>query len=97
MNETLETMWKPSPQAMANTVGDEVVILHLGKSTYFGLDRVGALIWEGLDAGKTPEALRDAILDEFDIDVETATRDVAAFLLHLEEHDLIERQARAAQ
>ena len=91
MSDVLDIPWKPSKAAVSNTVGDEVVILHLGNSTYFGLDPVGAMIWSGLEAGKSPSAICDDILAEFDIDLETAKRDLAAFLLHLEENQLAER------
>jgi hypothetical protein len=55
-----------SPNAVARQVGDETVILHLGSGTYFGLDAVGARIWELIGKGKSLNEICDAVLDEYD-------------------------------
>jgi len=83
----LETRWQISGDAVDNAVGDEVVILHLTNGTYFGLDAVGALLWRGLKAGETPLMVRDRILDAYDVDQETAEKDLAKFM-----HELIDGQ-----
>jgi len=38
-------------QVMARTVGDETVILDLASGTYYGLDPVGARIWQLMSEG----------------------------------------------
>ena len=51
------------PEVMARTVGDETVILDLTSGTYFGLDPVGARIWQLLTEGKSLSAVCDAMLE----------------------------------
>ncbi|MBK8640060.1 MAG: PqqD family protein [Chromatiaceae bacterium] len=63
------------PQVMARTVGDETVILDLASGTYFGLDPVGARIWELMGEGKTLAEIRDLMLDEYDVSREELERD----------------------
>jgi hypothetical protein len=67
------------PQVMARLVGDETVILDLASGTYYGLDPVGARIWQLMVDGKTLASVCKMLLDEFDVTRETLERDV----LHL--------------
>jgi hypothetical protein len=60
---------------MARTVGDETVILDLATGTYFGLDPVGARIWELLGEGKTLVEVCDQMLEEYEVAREELERD----------------------
>ena len=53
---TLDDRVEIPPQVMSRTVADEVVVLDLAAGTYFGLDPVGARIWQLMAEGQT---LRD--------------------------------------
>ena len=66
-------------QVMARLVGDETVILDLASGTYYGLDPVGARIWQLMAEGKVLADVCEILLDEFDVSRETLERDV----LHL--------------
>ena len=46
-------------QVMARTVGDETVILDLASGTYYGLDPVGARMWQLMTDGQTLAAICD--------------------------------------
>lgn len=65
------------PHVMARQVGDETVILDLSGGTYFGLDPVGARIWQLIGEGKTLAETCDILLDEYDVPCEQLERDVA--------------------
>lgn len=52
---------------MSRQVGDETVILDLGSGTYFGLDPVGARIWQLLAEGSQLEDVVTTLLGEFDV------------------------------
>ncbi|WDA41870.1 PqqD family protein [Erythrobacter sp. BLCC-B19] len=89
MTDILQAQWRISDQAIANTVGDEMVVLHLGNGTYFGLDPVGKILWEALAGGQSPADACDTILERYDIDRATAEQDLRQFLGELAEGDLI--------
>ena len=91
MTDILNAPWQISDQAIANSVGDEMVVLHLANGTYFGLDPVGALLWETLAKGEPPSAACDVILDRYDIDRATVETDLREFLDELAQGDLIVR------
>jgi hypothetical protein len=63
------------PQVMARSVGDETVILDLATGTYFGLDPVGARIWQLMGEGKTLAEICDLMLDEYEVSREELERD----------------------
>lgn len=77
------------PQVMARTVGDETVILDLASGTYFGLDPVGARIWELLGEGKTFAEICDQMLDEYEVTREELERDTLRLAQELAEQGLI--------
>ena len=78
-----------SPQAVARQVGDETVILHLGSGTYFGLDPVGARIWQLMGEGKTLAEICQVMLDEYDVSREDLERDTMILIQDLLARDLI--------
>lgn len=89
VTDILNSRWAISDQAIANRVGNEMVVLHLANGTYFGLDPVGALLWEGLTAGDLPSEVCDRILEQYEVDRDTAEHDLRTFLDELAASDLI--------
>jgi hypothetical protein len=78
-----------APNAVARQVGDETVILHVGSGTYFGLDSVGARIWQLMGEGKSVNEICDVVLDEYDVSSEDVERDIAGLIKDLLAHDLV--------
>ncbi len=76
-------------QVMTRTVGDETVILDLATGTYFGLDPVGARIWELLSEGKTLAEVCDRMLDEYDVSREQLELDALRLAQELAEQGLV--------
>ncbi len=62
-------------QLSANLSG-EAVILGLKDSVYYGLDGVGARIWELVQQPETLEVVADAISREFDVERDRAMHDL---------------------
>jgi hypothetical protein len=61
---------------MARQVGDETVILDLATGTYFGLDPVGARLWQLISEGTSLEHACELLLDEFDVEREQLVSDI---------------------
>ena len=53
------------------------------------LNDVSALIWKGLQEGKTKDAILETILNEFDVSHEEAADDLEQFLQELRSNDLL--------
>ena len=77
-------------QVMARDVGGETVILNLETGIYFGLDPVGARIWQLLSDGSTLSGTCDALLAEFEASREDIERDVLGLVETLQAQRLVE-------
>lgn len=64
------------PQVLVNQIGEEMVILDLASGTYFGLNPVGAQIWQLLSAGKTIAETCKAMVENYDVSPSEIERDV---------------------
>lgn len=64
-----------SQQVVARQVGHETVVLHLGRGTYFGLDPVGARIWQLMNECKPLSEIWEIMLEEYDVSREDLERD----------------------
>jgi hypothetical protein len=71
----------------------EIVILHLESGIYFGLDNVGAGIWNLIQEPISVSDVRDAMLEEYNAEPDQCERDVLALLGDLEDHKLVEIHA----
>jgi hypothetical protein len=75
---------------VSSDLGGEVAILDLGAGMYYGLDEVGARIWELVQEPRMVEEIQGFILDEYGVDPATGRRDVLALLQELADKRLIE-------
>ena len=81
---------KRSKSTMTRRVDDEAVILDVESGRYFGLNEVGAFVWDLLEHEVTHDDLVDAVAGSFDVDRERASGDVAALCGELIERGLLE-------
>lgn len=75
-------------------VDDEMVLLGLEDGIYYGLNPVGAFIWEKIKEPMTIQEVRDAILEEFDVGKEECEQDLMELLHELAEKGLIDIHPR---
>jgi hypothetical protein len=80
-------------QVMARQVGGETVILDLASGTYFGLDPVGARIWELLSEGRVPAVVCETMLAEYDVSRDELERDLSELLDTLADKGLIRSES----
>jgi hypothetical protein len=74
----------------------EAVILNLRTGVYFGLNPVGARVWELLQQPRTVSELRDLIVSEFDVDALRCEHDLQALVEELASRGLVQtNEARA--
>ena len=85
-----ETKMVIPAQVMARQVGDETVILDLASGMYFGLDPVGAKIWQLLSDGHQIDAVVTALHGEYDVPEERLRQDVDSLVNELVSRGLIE-------
>lgn len=71
-------------------VAEEAVLLDPEAGVYYGVNSVGATVWEVLQEPASIGELRDAVVEEYGISREACERDLAVFLEELAAQDLIE-------
>lgn len=75
---------------VSSDLGGEVAILDLKAGTYYGLDAVGARVWELIQEPKEVVEVRDTILEEYKVEPDRCERDVITLLQRLADEGLIE-------
>ncbi|MBR2813854.1 MAG: PqqD family protein [Reyranella sp.] len=86
----LSTVVKKSAAQVSCVLNEEVAVLNVERALYFGLQGVGAFVWDRLEEPSTVAALCEAVLEEFDVPPEVCRRDVMAFLDSLSEAGLVD-------
>lgn len=81
--------FRRSPAARTARSGEDLVVLHLERGTYYSLNPTGAFVWDRLGDGATLGALRDALVEAFDVEAETAWRDLVELVGELETEGLV--------
>jgi hypothetical protein len=71
-------------------IDQEVVVLDSRRDVYLATNQTGAHLWRALIEGTTRSELIDMLMRDFDVDAETATADVEAYLQALNEQGLLE-------
>lgn len=83
-----------SEQHLSCDLDSQLTILDLKSSSYFGLNSVGTFVWEELDRPKSIQALKCALLENFDVDEQTCEAELLQFLNALLEVELISKISR---
>ena len=71
-------------------LGGEAAILNLKSAVYYGLDPVGARIWNLIQEPKSLHEIREILLKEYNVEPGRCERDLLALLEKLVEEGLIE-------
>ncbi len=58
------------------TFDGELVLLDLARGDYFGVNEVGARLWNGIVVGKTPREIAAEILPEYDVGADVLLADL---------------------
>lgn len=86
---TTESTVVASEDHITANLGGDSVVMHPGTEMYFTLDAVGARIWELLQTVTSVAAIRDAIVAEYDVEIDRCERDLLALLTDLQSHGLL--------
>jgi hypothetical protein len=73
----------------ARTIGGETIVLDLPSSQYFAITGVGSRVFQLLAEEQSMDDLVTTILAEYDVDEDTARRDVTAFVDRLRQAKLL--------
>lgn len=80
MTVTVDTIVVQDGEPIPATIEEETVVLSMRASAYFGFNRVGTEIWTMLTQPRCVGEIFDLLSQSHDVDADTMTRDVTAFL-----------------
>lgn len=87
---SLNSVAMVSSDLVSASLDGEVVILGFNSGSYYGLDHVGVFIWDLLQEPRKESDIRDAILDQYDVELVQCEQDLLALLVELAHKQLIE-------
>ena len=82
---SLDNTFTRSKDAVFRDLDGEAVILDLQSGTYFGLNAVGARIWQLMEHHGGLRAVLDDLCREYEATPEVLERDLLALVSHLEQ------------
>ena len=96
MSETIsvDSVVVAAKGGLSRAVEQEVAILNLKNGTYYGLDRVGAYVWNLIQQPRSVAEIRRAMLEKYEIDEARCERELLDLLGELRSEGLIEVQSR---
>jgi Coenzyme PQQ synthesis protein D (PqqD) len=94
---SVHSIVKAAPDQVSCPLGEESAILNLKNSVYYGLDPVGARIWNLLQQPRSVGELRDALLAEYEVDADRCERDLLDLLEKMRGEGLIQVRSAAAR
>ena len=89
MSVTLETRVVAGAGQVSTQLGDETVILGGSKGLYFGLNPVGARVWELLEKPTDVRSIVTVIASEYEAPEPTIRADVLKLINEFVEHGLV--------
>ncbi|NJN23358.1 MAG: lasso peptide biosynthesis PqqD family chaperone [Acaryochloridaceae cyanobacterium RL_2_7] len=92
---TQNTTILAAPDQVSSELAGESVILNLKTGLYYGLNEVGAKIWEQIQSPKTFQEVCDAITAEYEVAAEECTQDVQELLEEMIQANLVNIQDEA--
>ena len=86
-----------TPEQVSCPLGEESAILNLKNTVYYGLNPVGARVWNLLQQARTVGELRDTILDEYDVGAARCESDLLELLEKMRSEGLIQVRSAATR
>ena len=84
-----------STELLEAALDDELVALHVGQGRCYGFNSTAARIWSLIENPIRFHDLRSALMQEFEVDEATCSRELDAVLEDLQRNGLVTRSAHS--
>ncbi len=86
----LQQVYQKNPDFIGRKIGGELVLIPLQKKIYdissiYNMNAMACQIWERLDGQKTLEAIRQELLEQYEVSADTLSQDLQTLIEQLEE------------
>jgi Coenzyme PQQ synthesis protein D (PqqD) len=89
-NLSMESVLVVAKDQISCDLSGEAAILDLKSGVYYGLNAMGAFIWNQIQEPKSIAEVRDAIMDKYEVDAERCENDLMHLLGELVSRGLVE-------
>ena len=89
----LESVVVTAKDQLSCDLAGEAAILDIKSGTYYGLNTIGARIWNLIQSPKNVKEVLDVLLEEYDVETDRCEKELLDLLHELEAKGLIEIQA----
>lgn len=83
------TVYKRAVNLLEADVGDDLVALDPAAGSCFGFNSVATSVWRQLDEPKTFEQLKQALLDQYEVDADQCARELKELLDTMTDQGLV--------
>jgi hypothetical protein len=90
MQITLDTIVVAAAHQISAPIDNEAALLNLQTGVYYGLDAMGAYIWQWLKEPISVRGLQERLLREYDVDAAIVEADLRHFLTEMLSAGLVE-------
>ena len=90
MSGAMDRTFDVPAHVVTREMDGELVLLSLESGNYFGLNEVGARIWQELENGASLSDAHNKLMTEFNVDGSVLQADILELIGSLEEAELIE-------
>jgi hypothetical protein len=73
---SLDSVVVPVEDQVSARLGEETVILNVESGQYYGLNEVGARVWELIQEPRSLAEVRAALVEEYDVEPQSCERDL---------------------
>ncbi len=84
---------KISDSVLFQEIDNEYVLLNMKTELYFGLNDIGAKVWQIISQEGTTDTLIEKIMSEYDVPADTLRTDISQLLNELKKEQLISIEA----
>ncbi len=85
----LESVPVPAGNLITKEIGDEIILVSEKENLIHTINGVGAVIWRSIDGSKNLRVIVDDICTEFDVNRDSAEKDLFLFISELEKNGII--------
>ncbi|MBU1694539.1 MAG: PqqD family peptide modification chaperone [Verrucomicrobia bacterium] len=89
---TMDSLVTRAPDQVSCNLGGESVMLNMKSGVYFGLNPIGARIWELLERPMKVSAIRDVLIREYQVEPERCVKELLSLLGDLHRARLIRKE-----
>ncbi|CAN5867990.1 hypothetical protein BH11PSE3_BH11PSE3_08130 [soil metagenome] len=86
----LSTVVKKTAAQVSCVLNEEVAVLNVDRALYFGLQGVGAHIWDNLEEPRSVAQICEDVMANFEVSPELCRQDVTKFLDDMRDAGLVE-------